>query len=247
MSALIQIEDLCVKYGSIEALRDLNLTINGGEYIGIIGANGGGKSTLLKTILGLTKQYKGSISYKGTTMKKSGLKIGYVPQTSELNRMFPITVEEVVLTAKIPLKNTWFHRFHESDYEEVHQVLAKVGLDDLKERQISDLSGGEFQKLLIARALALNPDILLLDEPTAMIDIRSQKQIYNIIKRLSKEMTVVMVTHHVKDITKQAEKLIFLERNILAEGDPEEVYKYAYLKPVGTLNRSYRRSEVREA
>ncbi|MBN2540385.1 MAG: metal ABC transporter ATP-binding protein [Bacilli bacterium] len=244
MSNLIQINDLCVKYGKIEALRDLNLTINEGEYIGIIGANGGGKSTLLKTILGLTKQYKGTITYNGTTLKKSNLSIGYVPQTNELNRMFPITVEEVVLTAKIPLKKSFFYRYSDEDHKEVNTVLEKVGLSKIKERQISDLSGGEFQKLLIARALALNPNILLLDEPTAMVDIKSQKQIYTLIKRLSREMTIVMVTHHVKDITKQAGKLIFLERNILAEGDPEEVYKYAYLKPVGVLNREPRSREV---
>lgn len=246
MSEFIEIKNLAVKYGKIEALRDLNLVINQGEYIGVVGANGGGKSTLLKTILGIVKQYKGTILYNGTSLKKSGIRIGYVPQTNELNRMFPITVEEVVLTAKIPVSKSYFHSFKQNDYKEVENVLKTVGINEIKDRQISDLSGGEFQKMLIARALALNPDVLLLDEPTAMVDIKSQKQIYTIIKRLSKHMTIIMVTHHVKDIMKQADKLIFLERNILAEGDPEEVYRYAYLKPVRVIRRYQGRKGVDE-
>ncbi len=244
MKNLIEIENLSVKYEKIEAIRDLNLTIREGEYIGIVGPNGGGKSTLLKTILKLVKQYKGTIKYNGTTLKKSGIRMGYVPQTNELNTMFPITVEEVVLTAKIPAKRTYFHKYTESDYKEVEDVLKTVGIHHIAERQISDLSGGEFQKMLIARALALNPDILFLDEPTSMVDIKAQKQIYSIIKRMSKNMTIIMVTHDVKEIMKYTDRLIFLNKNILAEGDPEEVYRYEYLKPVRLIKRHKSRLEV---
>jgi len=232
-------EKISVKYGYIEALRDLDLVVFEGEYIGIVGPNGGGKSTLLKTLLGLVKAYEGKVSFKGMNLKKSGLTIGYVPQITELNRIFPITVKEVVLTAKIPHEMCYFHRYSKQDHMEVYEILKKVGIHNIGDRQISDLSGGEFQKMLIARALALQPKILLLDEPTAMIDVKSQKQIYTLIKKLSKEMTIVLVTHDVKEITKQVDRLIFLEKNILAEGDPEEVYRYAYMRPVrvGTRNR----------
>lgn len=235
---LIRLENISVKYGYIEALRDLDISIHDGEFVGIIGPNGGGKSTLLKAILNLVKPYKGTISYKGShSLKKSGLKIGYVPQITEINRIFPITVKEVVLTARLPLSRSYFFNYTSEDRKEIDEILKKVGITDIAERQISDLSGGEFQKMLIARALALNPDILLLDEPTAMIDVRAQKQIYNIVKKLSEEMTIVLVTHHIKEITRYADRLVYLEKNILAEGDPEEVFRYAYLKPVNVLRR----------
>ncbi len=239
---IIKMDKISVKYGYIEALRDLDLVVNEGEYIGIVGPNGGGKSTLLKTILGLVKAYEGNVTFKGTTIKKSGLTIGYVPQITDLNRIFPITVQEVVLTAKIPAEKSWFHKYSKKDLNDVEDVLKKVGIHNISERQISDLSGGEFQKMLIARALAVNPNVLLLDEPTAMIDIKSQKQIYTLIKKLSKEMTIVLVTHDVKEITKQVDRLIYLEKNILAEGDPEEVYRYAYLRPVSVAHRARARS-----
>jgi zinc transport system ATP-binding protein len=241
---MIKLNDISVKYGYIEALRDLNLTINEGEYVGIIGPNGGGKSTLLKVILNLEKPYKGTIKYNDTTMKKANIKMGYVPQITELNRMFPITVKEVILTAKLPMTKNAFHRFKKNDYLEVDEIIRKVGIRNIAERQISDLSGGEFQKMLLARALALNPDILFLDEPTAMIDAKSQKQIYNTLKKLSKEITIVIVSHDVKDITEQVDKLIFLDKNILAEGNPEEVYKYAFLKPTVYLRTSRVRKET---
>lgn len=231
MTELIKLENISVKYGNIEALRNLNFTIEEGDYIGIIGPNGGGKSTLLKTILGLVKPYSGTISFQQTSLKKSNVKVGYVPQLNELNKKFPITVQEVVLSSKLPEKLSLFHKYSSTDCAEVERVLKLVGLLGLQHRHISELSGGEFQKMLIARALASNPDILLLDEPTSLIDVKSQEQIYNLIKTLSKEVTIVLVTHHIKEITKQARKLIWLEKNIKSEGNPQKVYNYAYLNP----------------
>lgn len=231
MSELIKLDNVSVKYGNIEALRNLNLTVEEGDYIGIIGPNGGGKSTLLKTILGLVKPYSGTILFNKTSLKKSNISVGYVPQLNELNTKFPITVKEVVLTSKLPEKMRAFHKYTPKDCLEVEQVLDLVGILELQHRHISELSGGEFQKMLIARALASNPDILLLDEPTSLIDIKSQEQIYGLIKTLSKHVTIVLVTHHIKEITKQARKLVWLERNIKSEGDPQKVYNYAYLNP----------------
>lgn len=232
MNELINIDNISVKYGRIEALRNLSMKVELGDFIGIVGPNGGGKSTLLKTILGLIKPYEGTITYTGTTLKKTNLRMGYVPQVSTINRSFPITVNDVVLTAKLPIKTNIFHHFSDKDKSEVLKILDSVGLKHLADRQIGDLSGGEFQKVLIARAIMTDPDILLLDEPTAMIDIKTQKQIYTIIKKLSGFMTIILVTHNVKDITKEAKKLIWLEKNVLAEGDPLEVYKYGYGRPM---------------
>lgn len=231
MKEFVSLKNVSVKYGRIEALRNLNMTIDEGDFVGIIGPNGGGKSTLLKTILGIKKPYEGSIEYTGTSLGKTKLRMAYVPQMSEINRQFPITVKEIVLTAKLPHKMIPLFGYSKQDKEEVMEVLESVDIADLANRQIDELSGGEFQKMLIARALATKPDLLLLDEPTAMVDNKSQRQIYSTIKKLSKEMTIIIVTHHIKDITKQAHKLIWLKKNILAEGDPQEVYQYAYERP----------------
>jgi zinc transport system ATP-binding protein len=229
---LIRLENISVIYGRITALRNLNLSIYKGDYVGIIGPNGSGKSTLLKTILGLTKTSEGEIFYNGDIQGRNSIRMGYVPQTSDINRFFPITVLEVVLTGRLKSEIVPMFRYSEDDKQEALAMLDLVGLIKQKDRQISDLSGGEFQKMLIARSLIMKPDILLLDEPTTMVDALSQKQILTLIKRLSKDITILIVTHQVQTITKQVKKLLYLEKNVLAEGDPEEVYKYAYLKPV---------------
>jgi zinc transport system ATP-binding protein len=227
--SLIEVNDVFVSYGKIQALKSLTFTIEKGDYIGVIGPNGGGKSTLIKTILGLVKTNQGSISYLGQPYKKSKIKMGYVPQINDINRYFPITVKEVVLTGKLSTELIPLFKYTKNNLLEVKDILELVGLGDLGDRQISDLSGGEFQKMLIARALIIKPDILLLDEPTAMIDILSQKQILNLLKKLSKDVTILLVTHQIQAITKHVKKLMFLNKNVLAEGNPDEVYKYAYL------------------
>lgn len=236
---LIRIDDVSVVYGRITALKNLSLTINKGDYVGVIGPNGSGKSTLIKTILGLTKPCNGKIYYDGSLSGRKDLRMGYVPQVSDINRYFPITVLEVILTGKMISRIVPFYKYTEADYQEAAQVMELVGLSDLKDRQISDLSGGEFQKMLIARSLIMKPDILLLDEPTTMIDMLSQKQILILLKKLSKDITILLVTHQVQSITKQVKRLLYLEKNILAEGDPEEVYKYAYVnRAKHTVNES---------
>jgi len=228
----IHLDDVSVNYGKIHALKHLNFTIREGDYIGVIGPNGGGKSTMVKTLLGLMKPSHGHITYCGTTLKKSDIRMGYVPQISDINRKFPISVGEVVLTGRLERKILPFHHYSEDDHQIVDEVLDTVGLLDLKDRQINELSGGEFQKMIIARALTMKPDILFLDEPTAMVDVMSQRQIFTLIKKLSKMMTIILVTHHVQMISKQVKKLIYLDKNIIAEGDPNQVYQYAYIRPV---------------
>jgi zinc transport system ATP-binding protein len=228
MASLIEIRNVSVSYNEIRALSNLNLQIREGEYLGIVGPNGGGKSTLLKTILNLISLTEGEITYHGLSMKKSKIRFGYVPQISEINRLFPITVQEVVLSGKMSSKIIPFYRYSEKDKLDVLDLLDKVGIRNLASRQISELSGGEFQKMLIARALAVNPTILLLDEPTAMIDNVAQKQIFRVLKRLSADMTIVIVTHQIQAITRQVTRLIYLEKNVIADGNPIEVYNVMY-------------------
>jgi zinc transport system ATP-binding protein len=238
MALHIEGKNISVNYGKIQALKKLNFVIEEGDYIGIIGPNGGGKSTMMKTILGLLKPNDGEISYCGTSLKKSHIRMGYVPQISDINRQFPISVQEVVLTGRLEKRIIPMFKYSEEDYRKVDEVLDTVGLSDLRDRQINELSGGEFQKMIIARALTMKPDILFLDEPTAMVDVMSQRQIFNLIKKLSDDITIVLITHHVQMISKHVKKLIYLDRNIIAEGDPNQVYQYAYIKPIHQKIRS---------
>lgn len=233
MNELITLKDVCVDYQGILALRNLNLSIYEGDFLGIIGPNGGGKSTMMKAILGLVPVSFGEVLMEGKRRKKSSLRLGYVPQLSEFNRMFPITVFEVVQMGRLEKSIEPMFRYSKEDEEATLEVLDKVGILHLKDRQISELSGGEAQKMLIARALSINPQVLLLDEPTAMIDNVAQKQVFHLLKRLSKDMTIVIITHQGHLLLKQLTRLVYLNKNVIAEGEPSEVYQYFYGTTVG--------------
>ncbi len=214
MSTLIEIENITVNYDHIEAINNLSLTVEKGDFIAIVGPNGGGKTTLIRAVLGLVKPKSGCVCYKCNNKGERDVSIGYVPQVSEINRRFPITVQEAVLTASLPEKPSLFYRYKKADYEVVDRVLGQVGLKDHKNRLMDELSGGEFKKVLIARSLVTNPDILLLDEPNAMIDQKSQIQILELLKKLSSTVTIIIVTHKLNEIREYATKQYWLEKEI---------------------------------
>lgn len=213
---LIEVKDLTVYYGNTRALSNVNLAVEEGEYLGIIGPNGGGKTTLLKCIAGLTKYKTGTIS-----IKDKNIRIGYVPQFSNLDKGFPITLVEVVLSGMINPKLKPFYRYAQKEKDRAYELLEKVGIKSLAKRQISELSGGEFQKMLIARALAQEPKLLLLDEPTASVDAKSRSQIYKLLGRLNEEMTIILVTHDLLAISSEVRSLACLNNTLVYHGGPE--------------------------
>jgi len=217
----IHVDNLSVYYGSNHALSNIHLDVKEGEYLGIIGPNGGGKSTLLKAILGLTPKSSGDISIFGESLEKSRGLIGYVPQFSGLDKMFPITVREVVLTGCIKKGISPFHKYSKEDKNNADRLLEQVGIYDLKDRQISALSGGEFQRMLIARGLAVNPKLLLLDEPTASVDAKSREQIYSLLAKLNQNMTIILVTHDLLAVSSQVKSLACLNTSLVYHGEPE--------------------------
>ena len=221
VSTAVRIEGLSVHYGQTPALEDVNLTVVDGEYLGIIGPNGGGKSTLLKAILGLVPPTNGSVTIYGKNPKKSKSAIGYVPQFAMLDKKFPITVLEVVLTGRMQPGLTPFMSFSKEDRQIAYQLLERVGVARLAGRQIAELSGGEFQKMLIARALAVNPRLMLLDEPTASVDPSSRQQIYDLLAELNQEMTIILVTHDLMAISAQVRSLACLNGRLVYHGEPE--------------------------
>lgn len=217
----VQIDNLSVYYGHTPAITGICLDVHDGEYLGLIGPNGGGKSTLLKAILGLVPISTGTIQVYGNKRNKNNTLVGYVPQFALLNRKFPISLFEVVLTGCLKKGLSPFHQFSSKDKKEVYSLLEKVGIASLANRQISELSGGEFQKMLIARALATKPKLLLLDEPTASVDAVSREQIYSLLLELNKNMTIIHVTHDLLAISSQVHSLACLNRNLIYHGKPE--------------------------
>ena len=217
----LQMQNLSVYYGNTPALHNVNLTVDHGEYLGIIGPNGGGKTTLIRVILGLLAPTTGSVLGYGKPAGHTDVKIGYVPQIAPLDRRFPITAFEAVLTGRLGRGLVPFHRYSKSDRLAASEALERVGIAQLAERRLSALSGGEFQRLLIARALAVEPKLLLLDEPTANVDAGSREKIYTLLAELSKTMTVILVTHDLLAISSQLRSLACLSGRLVYHGEPQ--------------------------
>jgi len=234
----IHAEHLTVYYNRTPALSDVCLDVADGEFLGIIGPNGGGKSTLLKAILGLIPVDSGAVQIYGEEVKNRKTSVGYVPQFAALDRRFPITVFEVVLTGTLKPGLSPFHRYKSEDRERAEKTLEQVGISALAGRQISELSGGEFQRMLIARALAVQPKLLLLDEPTASVDAASREHIYELLGKLNQKITIVLVTHDLLAVSSQIHRLACLNGGLVYHGEPElneDVVNHLYGCPVDLI------------
>lgn len=234
----VHIENLSVYYGQTSAIADVCLDVADREYLGVIGPNGGGKSTLLKAILGLVPVSSGAVRIYGESPMRNRSLVGYVPQFAAMDKLFPITVTEVVLTGCLKPGLSPLFRFSSKNKRDVFRLLEQVGIAGLANRRISDLSGGEFQKMLIARALARKPRLLLLDEPTASVDAVSRNQIYSLLAELNKNMTIILVTHDLLAISSQVHRLACLNRHLVYHGEPqltEHVVNSLYGCPVDLI------------
>lgn len=212
----IKINNVSVYYGSECILDNINLNIRNKEFLGIIGPNGGGKTTLLKLLLGIVKPTKGSVKVR------QGCTIGYVPQFTSFDKGFPIKVMDVVLMGLTPQKLHLFHKFSGKDVSLAEKIMKELDIFEYKDRQIGQLSGGQLQKVLIARALINKPDILLLDEPTASIDANSKTEIYHLLNTLKKDMTIVIVSHDIGVIFSYIDSIACLNKTLYYHGnDPK--------------------------
>jgi zinc transport system ATP-binding protein len=222
---IISLQNVSFSYHSEMVLRDISLEIHRGDYVGIVGPNGGGKSTLLKVILGLLKPTKGKI----TLFDHS--KIGYVPQKTVFDTNFPITVEEAVAMGRYG-KRGLFRLLQREDYEKVQKALKQVDMEAFCKRQVSDLSGGQQQRVFIARALAAEPEIIILDEPTVGVDIKTQKHFYTLLRKLNNELalTLVLVSHELDIVAHEATELGYINRTMEFYGDPKIFVKGDYFK-----------------
>ncbi len=246
---VVEIRNLSLKYpNGVTALQDINLDVNPKDFIALIGPNGAGKSTLLKIILGLIKPTSGTIklflteehtqqtlskqrrnSLTSKTLGSSGLNgnlkyVGYVPQSAQArDPNLPFSVFETVMLGRTPIRGL-FHRMGQKDRQKVEETLKLFGIYELKDRKIGQLSGGQSQRVFLAKAMVAEPKLLLLDEPTSGVDASSKKEFYSILERLNKEtgLTVILSSHDIGVITKIANRVLCINRSQFFCGENED-------------------------
>ncbi|NWF68585.1 MAG: metal ABC transporter ATP-binding protein [Chloroflexi bacterium] len=207
-----------------DAIHDINFVVHPGERVSIIGPNGAGKSTLFKAIAGLVAHHTGEISIHGYDCRSSHSMVGYVPQYEDIDWHFPVTVNDVVMMGRVR-KIGMFRWPVRRDYQEVERRLEQVGMAQFRQRQIGELSGGQKRRVFIARALAQETDVLLLDEPFSGVDASAEQEILATLDVLrAAGVTVLLATHDLGMATSQFDKLMLLKRTIIAYGQPEEVF-----------------------
>jgi zinc transport system ATP-binding protein len=231
---VLEIENLWVYFDDDLILEDINLTLGRREFLGIIGPNGGGKTTLLRVILGLVKPDKGKVRVFGAPPKKSRGLVGYVPQYGKMDLQFPICVWDVAMMGRLS-KSSLFKRYTDEDRKAVEAALDKVEMLDWKGHQFGDLSGGQKQRVLIARALASGPKLLLLDEPTASVDTHAETGLYEILATLKKSISIIIVSHDIGTISSNVDNIACLNRKLFYHGSDEiteDILEETYLCPV---------------
>ena len=234
---VIRIEHLWAGYDHDPVIEDINFTVNQGDFIGLIGPNGGGKSTLLKVILGIVPPLRGQITILGKSVKEARQQIGYMPQSVEYDLDFPVKVWDVVRMGRVG-KRGLLRPYTRQDDAIVEEAIHQVDLDDLCQKSISDLSGGQRQRVYIARALAARPDILLLDEPTASVDVQVSQSIYELLAKLNEKMTIILISHDMTAISAHVKSIGCINRRLVYHGEKQitpDMLEAAYQCPVDLI------------
>jgi len=230
----VRLENVWVSYNGTPALEGVNLVVGEHDFLGVIGPNGGGKSTLLKVILGLIRPQRGVVTVLGNLPDSSRNRIGYVAQHSDYDRDFPVSAIEVVLMGRYG-KRGMLKPYNGSDREAAEKVLDRVGMLAHAHSQIGQLSGGQQQRTFIARALVSDPALLLLDEPTASVDSAMQTDFYELLEELKKEMAIIMVSHDIGAVSVFVDKIACLNVQLYYHGSREitsEILEATYKCPV---------------
>ena len=221
MKPIIEIKNLNAGYDGRTVLRDVNLTVYDRDFLGIIGPNGGGKTTLIKCILGLLKPLSGEISF--TSSRTAGnlqLTMGYLPQYNSIDRKFPITVGEVILSG-LSSKKPLISRFTKEHKEKAHQVIVRMGLEGLEERAIGALSGGQLQRALLGRAIISDPEVVILDEPSTYIDKRFEARLYQLLAEINKDCAIILVSHDIGTVLQQVKSIACVNETLDYHPDTE--------------------------
>lgn len=230
----VSIEDLQVRLDGRTVLEEVFLEVEEGDFLGLIGPNGGGKTTLLKAILGLIKPSRGRVLVFGMNPEAARTRVGYLPQKSLFDQKFPVSSVEVVMMGRYGRKGL-FGRYCAEDKDAALAALAAVGMEEQADREIGALSGGQQQRIFVARALVSEPDLLLLDEPATGIDSSRQREFYELLRDLNEDMTIIMVSHDISAVSTYVNKIACVNRKLYYHGSKElfaEEIEEAYQCPV---------------
>jgi zinc transport system ATP-binding protein len=217
---VIEIKKLNFSYNNQPVLRDVNLTLHQGDFVAMIGPNGGGKTTLLKLMLGLLKADSGDMRIFNRPPQAVSHRIGYVPQDVHVNKNFPISVLDVVLMGKLRPGRGW-SRHSQQDRQAAINALDQVEMKKFRDQRIGELSGGQKQRVFVARALVTDPELLFLDEPTASIDTKGQNEFYALLKELNKTITILIVSHDLMVISGSIKSVICVNQKLHYHGHAE--------------------------
>ena len=222
LTPLVSVRDVSFSYGYDQVLKNISLDIYPKDYLAIIGPNGGGKTTLLKIILGLLKPDSGKINWSGFSDKRQSAQhhIGYVPQFAIFEREFPLSVREVVLMGRLS-SSLWRQKLSSKDEDLASDVINNLGLHSLSNKPIGKLSGGQLQRVMIARALVSRPKILFLDEPIASIDRDSRFKLTSMLTELNKDIPIVVITHDITSFASDVEHIACVNQTLYYHGDAE--------------------------
>jgi ABC-type Mn2+/Zn2+ transport system ATPase subunit len=231
VTPLVDITDVSSGYAGSPAIENVSLKIWPGQFVAVVGPNGGGKTTLLRTILGAVPLMRGRVAIRGETVGGAALeRVGYVPQLETIDWNFPITVEEVLLMGLFR-KNHWLKRIKKEDLKKIDALLDRLNLTGLGKRHIRELSGGQQQAVFLGRALLGEPDLILLDEPTAGLDIRSRDDVIHFLHEINHQGVAIVITaHDLNWVAAHLPWVVCLNRRVIAEGKPQEVFTSAVLQ-----------------
>jgi zinc transport system ATP-binding protein len=210
---IIEIKDLWFSYNSIPVLEAVNLQVNRGDFLALLGPNGGGKTTLLKLMLGILKPTRGTVHVFATPPRESSHRLGYMPQHINVNQSFPISVLDAVLMGRLRPGRGW-SRYTRKDKMAAEQALKRVEMWEYRNRRAGELSGGQAQRVFIARALVAEPEAILLDEPTASVDTKHQTDLFDILKELNETVTIVVVSHDVGIISSHVKSVACVNQQV---------------------------------
>lgn len=227
---IIEVRDLWFSFNSIPVLKEVNFKVHRGDFIALLGPNGGGKTTLLKLMLGLLKPDRGTIKIFNEPVGKSTHRIGYMPQHLHFNQSFPISVLDVVLMGKLRPGKGW-SRYSSKDRLAAQKAMEQMEMWEFRHRRVGELSGGQQQRVFIARALVDEPEVLFLDEPTASVDTKHQTDLFDILKELNKTVTIIVVSHDVGIVSSHVKSVACVNQQLYYHDDSEitqEMLEMAY-------------------
>jgi len=231
---VVELRNVRANYGEVRALEDVSLDVYEHDFLGVIGPNGGGKSTLLKVILALVRPQRGFVSVLGQSPEHARSRVGYVSQRYAFDRDFPASVWDVVMMGRYSSAGI-LRRYDDVDRAKAEEALRRVGMLDRRNTQIGGLSGGQQQRVFVARALVSEPQLLLLDEPTASIDSSMQAEFYELLEALKDTLTIIMVSHDIGAISVHVDKIACLNRKMYYHGSAEitaDILEATYQCPV---------------